>query len=204
MILSRHGGYDGKSKCQFKNIKRRKIEMAKNWSLKGVLEAVKTNAKEDIVDIGRRFPLTLITISKLQDVNGIEDLINAIPEHITARKIEKVLRDGVEVSDSIDDDDDDEIKEPVMNPPVVEAADESVEEPKKRGRKKKEADPEPVKEEKAEEKDDDLESKSEVELFKLCKSKGIKAVPKKDKKYYINLLNGENNSSDDEDEDWDI
>ena len=46
-----------------------------------------------------------------------------------------------------------------------------------------------------------LEAMSEVELFKLAKSRGLKPAPKQNKQYYLDLLNPTEDS--DEDDDWD-
>lgn len=50
------------------------------------------------------------------------------------------------------------------------------------------------------------EGKSAMELFKLCKQRGIKAAPKKAAKYYVDLLtkaDAEASNAESEDEDWD-
>ena len=143
--------------------------MAKNWSMKDAIAAVQSGNKEDIMDIGRRFPLTLCALSAVGDNVGAKTIIEAIPEYITVRKIEAILKDGVNESS----DEDDDIIEP-KEMKVAKATDEEPEDKPKRGRKKKVTDP--------------REEMSEVELFKLCKSEGIKAKPKQDKKYYIDLL----------------
>ena len=46
--------------------------------------------------------------------------------------------------------------------------------------------------------DQDYESMSEVELFKVCKAKGLKPAPKQKKQYYLDLLN----PAEDSDDDW--
>ena len=154
--------------------------MAKNWTIGEAAEAILSGNKEDIIDIGRRFPLVLNAVSLMGKNEGGMAIIGAIPQHITARKVESILKDGVTVSE-------DEIEDPKEL---------EVEEPKKETKKR--ATKKTVKEEVDTDSDaDDYEDMSEVELFKLCKSKGIKAAPKKDKDYYIDLLT---NSDDDEDE----
>lgn len=53
--------------------------------------------------------------------------------------------------------------------------------------------------------DEDYNSMTEKELYKLCKEYGIEAKPKKNKKYYINLLEEYKSAEDDwdDDDDWD-
>lgn len=60
----------------------------------------------------------------------------------------------------------------------------------------------------AEEETEGYEGKSAVELYKLCKSRKIKAEPKKPAKYYIDLLKkadaaAEEDEGDDDEEEWD-
>lgn len=60
-----------------------------------------------------------------------------------------------------------------------------------------------------EENENDYSSMSAKELFNLCKERGIEAIPKKNEKYYINLLEEDDKTHEDweddsdEDEDWD-
>lgn len=141
--------------------------MAKNWSMRQAAEAVLAGNKEDIIDIGRRFPLTLNALSSMNGNKGAMDIISALPEHITARKIEAGLKDG-----------------------VVESVEDEIEEPKELEVSEPEEKPVKKKETKRAKKADEnaLEMMSEVELFKLCKARGIKAKPKQDKEYYLDLL----------------
>lgn len=163
--------------------------MATNWNMKEATKAILSGDKEAMVDIGRRFPLTSIAIAQMGNNAGALTIINALPDHISVRKIESVLKDGVQESS------DDDVEEVMPKP----------EEPKTSGRGKKKVEKEePVKtkEKKAPAKknddEDDLESMSEVELFKLCKKKGIKAAPKQDKEYYIDLLTPADSEEDEE------
>lgn len=176
--------------------------MAKNWVIKEAAREILAGNKDAISDIGKRFPLAAVAIAKAGE--KALDILSAF-DFVTVRKVESVLKDGVQAIE-----DEDEIEDPVAKAeeqteeklkrgrkPKTEVA----EEPKKRGRKKKE---ESVMNEPEEDEEDDdtpdYESMSEVELFKLCKSKGIKAAPKQKKQYYLDLLNS--SDSDDED-DWD-
>ena len=85
--------------------------MATNWTLANATKEILAGNKEATQDIGRRFPLTLAAIAKMGNNEGAIELINALPEHITARKIESILKDGV-VETEVDTDDDDEVKTP--------------------------------------------------------------------------------------------
>ena len=150
--------------------------MAKNYTL---AEAAKVIAEgkdyEALQDIGRRFPLTLAAIAKMGNNEGAIELINALPEHITARKIESILKDGV-VETEVDTDDDDEVKTP----------DEVKEEKKERKPRKKK---EEVKEEtETNTEDDEYSGMSAMELYKLCKKRGLKVEPKQKHDVYAKAL----------------
>ena len=85
--------------------------MAQNWNVKQALAAINKGNKEAITDIGRRFPLTSNILARIGEDKAAGVLINALPVHITVRKIESILKDGVQVDDSDNDVDvDDEIE----------------------------------------------------------------------------------------------
>lgn len=161
--------------------------MAKNWTISEALNEIQAGNKDAIVDIGRRFPLATVAIAS--DPKKILEALN----FITVRKVESILKEGVQPIE----DDEDGIEDPKPTTPVEEKK-------ATRGRKaaKKE---EPMNEpEEDEEEDDtpDLKKMSEVDLFKLAKKKGLKPEPKKSKKYYIDLITKADEPAEDED-DWD-
>lgn len=85
--------------------------MAQNWNVKQALAAINKGNKEAITDIGRRFPLTSNILARIGEDKAAGELINALPDHITVRKIESTLKDGIQVDDSDNDVDvDDEIE----------------------------------------------------------------------------------------------
>lgn len=88
--------------------------MAQNWNVKQALAAINKGDKEAITDIGRRFPLTSNILARIGEDKAAGELIGALPDHITVRKIESILKDGVQVDDSDNDveiDDDSEVEE---------------------------------------------------------------------------------------------
>lgn len=161
--------------------------MATNYTF---AEAVKVIAEgtnmEAMQDIGKRFPLLMHYVSKLVATSGTDfvEFASKLPAFLTALKVNSALKaDGA---------DETEEKEEA---PVEEAGaekiaedDKKTETPKKgrRGRPKKNAEPESVEDEKEE--DDEYSGKTAKELFMLCKSRGIKTVPKKDSAFYAELL----------------
>ena len=68
--------------------------MAKNWTVgdaaKVIFEGVDVSA---IMDIGKRFPLFAVACAKV-DANGVK-VLGAIPEYITVRKVEAILKGDV-------------------------------------------------------------------------------------------------------------
>lgn len=184
--------------------------MAKTWTLIEAYNALQEGDKSAILDFGKRFPLATNAVSMIKDAKM---LLEALPSHMTMRKLEMALKDGVEAYAEED--------EEVMTPDEAKAKRDA--EPKKptRGRKKAteetkkptkaaKADPEPEEaEDDAEETEDnsvDYTTMTAPELFKLCKQRGIKAEPKKKSNVYIELLeaaDAEDDSEDDSDDDWD-
>lgn len=157
--------------------------MATNWTLSQALVKITEGTdKAAIQDIGRRFPLTAVALAEIGHNTGAAKIIGAVPSYITARKIESVLKDGVE-QDSDED--------------VEDAEDET---PKKAAKK-------PVKKAakaKAEEDDqDDDDEDDPVALYKKCKKAGLKVAPKKSAKYYKDQLDIAAAANDDADDDWD-
>lgn len=191
--------------------------MATNYSLAQARAEINKGNKEAILDFGRRFPLATVLLSKIGKNEAVDELLNALPEHVTIRKIESVLKDGVNISD-VDDEDEavpvEEVEEE-KKPAKKEAKKEPVKkEAKKEDKKpakkaaKNDPIPEPIEEDDEEEEGTDYSEMNAVDLFKLCKKRGIKAEPKKKAAEYIKLLQAADNASDDseeeEEDDWDI
>ena len=170
-----------------KSYKQRKGEkiMATNWTLSQALAKITEGTdKAAIQDIGRRFPLTTVALAEIGKNAGAAKIIGALPSHITARKIESVLKDGVEQdSDSDVEDTEDEEETPKKE----------VKKPAKKAAK-----------EKTEEDAEDEEKDDPVALYKKCKKAGLKVAPKKSAKYYKDqLAKAEAAEEDADDDDWD-
>ena len=158
--------------------------MATNWTLSQALAKITEGTdKAAIQDIGRRFPLTAVALAEIGKNAGADKIIGALPSHITARKIESVLKDGVEQDSDVD----------------VEDAEDEEEAPKKEAKK-------PVKKTakaKTEEDAEDDEEDDPVALYKKCKKAGLKVAPKKTAKYYKDQLAKATAAEEDADDDWD-
>lgn len=157
--------------------------MATNWTLSQALAKITEGTdKAAIQDIGRRFPLTAVALAEIGKNAGAAKIIGAIPSHITARKIESVLKDGVEQDADVEDTEDEE-----------EAPKKETKKPSKKAVK-----------EKTEEDAEDEEEDDPVALYKKCKKAGLKVAPKKSAKYYKDqLVKAEAAEEDADDDDWD-
>lgn len=175
--------------------------MAKNYTPKELFDVIVDGTDIDaLTDIGRRYPLLSVKLAKLVNVSDqVAEILSALPEYLSARKLEKTIRGGA--SESTDEPE-----------PEAEVEDEAVEEekpaPKKRGRKPKaKPEPDPVQ---AEDDDDEAGKYAGIpapKLFQECKKRGIKAAPKKPAEFYIKLLEEDDASAsteDDGNEDWEI
>ena len=84
--------------------------MAKNWTVgdaaKVIFEGVDVSA---IMDIGKRFPLFAVACAKV-DANGVK-VLSAIPEYITVRKVEAILKGDVAESVDVESDENEEVAE---------------------------------------------------------------------------------------------
>ena len=149
--------------------------MAKNWKVGEAVKAVKSGNKADILDIGRRFPLFANLAAQLNDA-GVQ-LLDCIPEYVSARKLESVLKGDVQ--------------------PTEEEETEVEEKPAK---KKAPAKNTKAKASKKEE-EDEYSGKSAKELYDMCKEAGLKVKPKQTKEVYIEALKSAENEVE-EDDDW--
>lgn len=176
--------------------------MARNWKMNELTEVFANGNKEDITDVTRRFPLTSLAVSASIGNKGAETIINAIPEYISVRKIEAILKG-----------DSDEAEAETENEEKVAEEAEVEEKPSKKEKVAKKAE---AKVEKVEEPEEELEEDEAIvdgyntmsakELFNECKKRGIKVKPRQDKEVYIDLLEADDNkpAEVEEEDEWDI
>lgn len=210
-----------------KNKKENKI-MAQNWNVKQALAAINKGDKEAIADIGRRFPLTSNILARIGEHQAAGELINALPDHITVRKIESILKDGVQVDDSDNDvevdeevaaesnDSDyskmtgDQLIELLKGAGVYKDCIKKMGGAKKQqmldyiekyGLETKEAD-DAEEANDVEETDDEspYAGKTAMELFKECRKRGLKVKPKQKAAYYVDLLTKDDQSNSESDD----
>lgn len=172
--------------------------MAKNYTPKELFNVIVDGTDiEALTDIGRRYPLLTVKLAKLAPVAGdVAEILSALPDYLSARKLEKTIRGGApEATDEaeVEADTDDE------------AVEEEKPAPKKRGRKPKAAKVEAAPE--AEADGGKYDGIPAPKLFQECKKRGIKAAPKKPAEFYVKLLEEDDASAstdDDGNEDWEI
>ena len=187
--------------------------MAQNWNVKQAYAAIKNGEKDSMIDIGRRFPLAMAALIKIGESDAIENLFNTFPDHLTMRKIENALREGVKVDDS-----DNEVEEEATAPETEEIDYENMtgrklyellrdkglykDCVKKMGNGKKQqmidyikkygldggSEETEAEEEAEEEKLEGYEAMSAMELFKECKKRGIKIKPRQKAAVYVEAL----------------
>lgn len=160
--------------------------MAKNWKVGEAVKAIQAGNKEDIMDIGRRFPLFANLAAQVNEA-GVK-MLDCVPEYCTARKIESVLKGDIQEAAEGEEE---AVEEETPAPKKAPAKAEKKAPAKKAAKKEVEEDDE-----------DDLESKSAKELFEMCKEAGLKVKPKQDKSVYIEALKAADEDADDDDEDW--
>lgn len=203
--------------------------MAKNWTLKEAVAVItEGKSKEEIQELGKRYPITAVAIAKLVMNDGLQTIMSAMPDHVTMLKLERALKDGVEEAE----DDEDEVDDTAGTEDVGDEDLESMTTKQlyalcvKRGIKAnkyskpksyyielltgndvaevntEEAEAEEAEEEEAGESYEDMNA---MDLYKLCKKRGIKAEPKKTAKEYIKLLKAADAEAESEeaDDDWD-
>lgn len=154
--------------------------MAINWSAGDAAKELLGSNKENIQDIGARFPLFANAVAKAND-QSVVTILQAIPK-ITARAVESGLKETEEETDAIYRE---EIaKAPVKKAPATKAKPKVVEEP-----------------EEEDEEDDEYAGKSAKELFDMCKEAGLKPKPKCTADAYKKMLI-EADEAEDEDDDW--
>ena len=75
--------------------------MARNYSMAEAVRIVREGTdKAALIDLGKKFPMVMYHLTKL-DGNGM-DFVSMLPAKITTRKMESILRGGVEVDDEVE------------------------------------------------------------------------------------------------------
>lgn len=182
----------------------------KNWTVKEAAKVIRENKDtEAIKEIVKHFPLFAVIVAG-KDFNGLTD---AMPEHMTVRKIENELNSGSAGDEDIEDGEDqaDEAEdtaedlESMSTKQLIALCDKRGIKVPKYGKNKQfyldalnGAGDEDTDADETEEEEDDP-----VALYKKCKKAGLKVAPKKSAKYYKDQLAKAEAAEDDADDDWD-
>lgn len=172
-----------------------------NYSVKELLEVLRSDDMDAIGDALRRYSHVSVALVKADAIApGVTDLlVKMIPDYVNARKCNKTLVEALG-EDAAGN-----------GKPATKTSDSGKQEPASDGDGDNGFD--------GDDDDgvavDDYSSMKAMDLFKLCKERGIEAEPKHRTKYYINLLekadseaksgsDADVNDDDDDDDDWDI
>lgn len=161
--------------------------MATNWSAYEAAKEIMGSNKENIAEIGSRFPLFTRTVS-MANSEYVLDLLKAIPK-VTARVIETGLKDINDVEAEAEE--------------AVEETQEKETKAKKEAKAagKTKAKKEVETEDDAE--DDDYENMTSKALYKLCCDRGISSQCKKrDKASLIAVLKANDGAAGEDEDDW--
>ena len=195
--------------------------MAKNYTFAEAVRIINAGTDmESIVDIGRRYPILLNKVTKVTAKAGEDfvDLMNYMPEYLTANKVNTALKSAVgETAEAEETEAEDAAEaETTTESGAVDYESMSGKQLwdilgkaglRKTAKSTKKADlveackamdaakangaaevEDAEVEDAAEEATNPYEGKSAMELFKECKKRGIKAEAKKNAKFYADLL----------------
>lgn len=194
--------------------------MAINWSVGEAARELAGVNKENIMDIGSRFPLfsNLMVKAIGGDKEAIVTLMEAVPK-TTARVMEMALKAGVkEKADEADTDEEVAEDKEEEKKPAKKGKKEPVKEEKKasakRGKKAAPKVEEPEDEDEdwgddEEEEKDPYAGKPAKQLFDMCKERGIKVKPKQTPDAYVKLLKkadaeAEADEDEEDDDEWEV
>lgn len=147
--------------------------MAINWLAKDAARAVQEGKVENLLDIGKRFPLFTILAAQTNEA-GLK-LIDTLPKYVTARTIEAALKGDAVAADGNDDESTDDAA-PASTPAPATNSKPAASKPK--------ADPAPA----AKANEASLEGKSPKELYTIAKELGIAVEPKQPAEIYIKAI----------------
>ena len=183
----------------------------KNWTVKEAAKVIRENKDAEAVkEIVKHFPLFAVIVAG-KDFDGLTD---AMPEHMTVRKIENELNNGStgDVEDDEDQAEDDTAAEDLENMSTKQlialCGKRGIKVPKYGKNKQFYLDA--LNGAGDEDEDTDVDETEEEEdpvaLYKKCKKAGLKVAPKKSAKYYKDQLAKAaqaEEDTDEEDDDWD-
>lgn len=187
--------------------------MAKNYTFTEMVKIIEAQKDlEAIAELGKRFPVLSVYVSKAvaKAPEEMKVLADCFPEHLTANKVNSIIKANLTGETSEDNSDDTDAADEKEGTEGVNLEAMTGKELKSYARKlgvfkntkstrkedliaaiknanatAEEADEDDASED---EETNPYEGKTAMELFKLCKSRNIKAEAKKPAKYYVDLL----------------
>lgn len=205
--------------------------MAKNYTFTEMVKIIEAQKDlEAMAELGKRFPVLSMYVSKAvaKAPEEMKVLADCFPEHLTANKVNSIIKANLTGEALEDNSDDTEATEEKEATEGTNLEDMTTKELKSYARKLgvfknakstrkedliaaiKNADATPAedKENSEDEETNPYEGKTAMELFKLCKSRNIKAEAKKPAKYYVDLLTKADEAAkaaeeEAEEDDWD-
>lgn len=205
--------------------------MAKNYTFTEMVKIIEAQKDlEAMAELGKRFPVLSMYVSKAvaKAPEEMKVLADCFPEHLIANKVNSIIKANLTGEASEDNSDDTEATEEKEATEGTNLEDMTTKELKSYARKLgvfknakstrkedliaaiKNADATPAEDEdnSEDEETNPYEGKTAMELFKLCKSRNIKAEAKKPAKYYVDLLTKADEAAkaaeeEAEEDDWD-
>lgn len=147
----------------------------KVYTIKEGYDALKGNDQEVVKDILAKYPQTCLCLVQLINAPGFERFLEGLPAYVTLRKMEDRYRGKFS-----DTDKEDAAEEEEQEEAVSEAEEETAEEQEEEFGMNPPEDEENPKV--------DYSTLSAIELYKLCKSRGINTAPRQKTAVYIKLL----------------
>lgn len=179
--------------------------MATNYTFSEVVAIIKEGKDSAaIMDICKRFPLLAVKLAKATsgDVDAMVEVCGYIPEKVSANKVNMAVKAALGNAEESEEAEEEEVEADV--PEEVEEEKPKAKRARKKAAPKKEEEAEEPDEEEDEEEADPYDGKDAVELYKLCKTRGIAVKPRRTAKFYADALRKADVAAADEDEEEDI
>lgn len=195
------------------------------YTFRDIVNAINSDDKAAIADIAGKYPLPFAIITKacVLAPDAMADVAALVDDSTTGTKMNAKAKASVSDSkpvsepDAVEDDEEEEKpaeapKKRRGRPRKTEVAEDAAEKPapKRRGRPKKVVEPEPeTVEDDSTEDENPYAGKKAMELYKMCKERGIDVQPRQKAQVYADLLiaddaEGVDDSEFDDEDEWDI
>lgn len=191
--------------------------MARKWTLKEAAEAVNYNEAESLKELMKRYPLLMSLLIRLDEKQGL-GIVDAIPDYITPLAMEHKLNGaGAKTADEETDEEAEEAPVETVEEETKADRKRRIDRERQQRKRAKDSDAKKAEEEVEEAVEEEggpttgkYDEIGAVELFKICKKRGLVAQPKKSQRYYIDILEAADQADEkaaaakeeDDEEDW--